>query len=121
GRDDRKPTLRAQNVAAGVRAVSCTHDYLGHYVLAAEGDAEVLVCDNETNEVAAFGVATNPTPYPKDGINQRVVHGDESAVNPEGIGTKAAFWYRFASVAPGETVRVRLRLSTDDPSEKTFN
>ena len=53
----------------------------------------------------------NPTPYTKDGIDARVVHGDESAVNPDGAGTKAAFWYRFDAVAPGETVRVRLRLS----------
>ena len=41
------------------------------------------------------------------------MHGDESAVNPDGVGTKAAFWYSFDSVAPGETVQVKLRLSTN--------
>jgi hypothetical protein len=120
GRDDRTPTLHAMNLDDGIQAVSCTHDFLGHYVLAAEGSPEVLVCDNETDEVALFGATTNRSKYPKDGIDRRVVHGDDSAVNPDGTGTKAAFWYHFGSVAPGETVRVRLRLSTKDPDEKTF-
>ena len=39
--------------------------------------------------------------YTKDGINSRVVHGDESAVNADGTGTKAAFWYRFDAVRAG--------------------
>jgi hypothetical protein len=120
GRDARKPTLRAINTGNGVEAIACTHPYLGHYVLAAEGSPEVLVCDNETDGVALFGLAKNPTPYAKDGINRRVVQGDVAAVNPEGVGTKAALWYRFPAVAPGETVRLRLRLSTNDPSEATF-
>ena len=48
--------------------------------------------------------------YPKDGIDRAVVQGDPSAVNPSNSGTKAAFWYRWDAVAPGETVEVRLRL-----------
>ena len=48
---------------------------------------------------------------PKDGINNRVVHGDSSAVRLDGSGTKAAFWYYYDAVAPGDTVAVRLRLS----------
>ncbi|MGN6606864.1 MAG: MGH1-like glycoside hydrolase domain-containing protein [Jatrophihabitans sp.] len=120
GRDARKPSLQAINTGDGMRAVSCRHDYLGHYTLAAEGDPEVLVCDNDTNRVAVFGAAANDVPYPKDAINRRVVHGEVDAVNHEGIGTKAAFWYSFDSVAPGETKRVRLRLSDGDPSERTF-
>ncbi len=62
----------------------------------------------------------NPTQYTKDGIDARVVHGDESAVNPAGAGTKAALWYRFDSVAPGASVTVRLRLSMADPDDHTF-
>ena len=51
------------------------------------------------------------TRYTKDGINNRVVHGDKTAVNPAASGTKAAFWYRFDAIGPGETVEVQLRLS----------
>ena len=45
--------------------------------------------------------------------------GSETSVEQEGR-TKAAFWYRFSAIAPGETVTVRLRLSTDEPGEATF-
>ena len=124
GRDTRRPSLRRltapELAAGGLRAVECEHTFLGRYVLAAEGQPDVLVCENETNAVGLFGAAANPAPYTKDGINRRVVHGDESAVNPDGVGTKAAFWYRFDAVAPGATVQVRLRLSTAVPDEETF-
>ena len=80
----------------------------------------VLVCDNETNNVALFGSASNPTAFTKDGVQNTVVHGDASATHADGVGTKAAFWYHFDHVAPGETVRVELRLDRDAPTEQTF-
>jgi hypothetical protein len=124
GRDDRRPSLRqvdAHGLAtANVRALECVHSFLGRYVLAAEGSPEVLICANETNAVALFGAPSNEAPFTKDGINNRVVHGDESAVTSSQPGTKGAFWYRFDSVAPGETVTVRLRLSTNPVDEQTF-
>ena len=70
--------------------------------------------------VALFGATENRTPYTKDGIDQRVVHGDTSAVDPGGHGTKAAFWYHFDAIAPGASVTIRLRLSTDEPDSDTF-
>ncbi len=118
GRDDRRPSMQPGPSAPTWRSVDCHHDFLGHYVLTAEGTPEVLVCENETNDAALFG-ATNATPRTKDGIDARVVHGDASAVSSE-PGTKAAFWYRWDAVAPGETVRVRLRLATAVPDEHTF-
>jgi len=123
GRDDRRPSLQhltGPRVPAGMRAVECEHVTLGRYVLAAEGHAEVLVCDNETNAVGLFGADTNRSAYPKDAVDRRVVDGDAHATNPDGTGTKAAFWYRFDSIEPGQTVRVRLRLSTAEPDDATF-
>jgi hypothetical protein len=119
GRDLRRPSVHRLDVAAG-GAVECVHEYLGRHVLAADGSPEVLVCENETNDVALFGLEHNPTQFTKDGIGSRVVHGDESAVNPDGAGTKAAFWYRFDAVPPGGSAQVRLRLSRADPSADTF-
>ena len=104
----------------GVEAVQCRHGFLGAYTLAAEGSPEVLFCDNETNAVALFGAASNAWRYTKDGVNDRIVHGDAAAVNPVGRGTKAAFWYAFDAVPPGGSVTVRLRLSRDDPTGATF-
>ncbi len=48
------------------------------------------------------------TPYPKDGINDHVIHGTPT-VNPVGVGTKCAFWYPV-TVQPGQTAQLRLRL-----------
>ena len=41
--------------------------------------AELLFCENETQRRAAVGQPTNSTPYPKDGINDHVVHGRRDA------------------------------------------
>jgi hypothetical protein len=110
------PTL----TVSGLEAVEAEHGYLGRYVLAAEGAPTVLHCENETNAVALFGAERNTTKYPKDGIGRRVVNGDRTAVNPADTGTKAAFWYQWDSVAPGETVSVRLRLRQADPDDAVF-
>ena len=68
-----------------------------------------LFCDNESNARALWGPdAEQTTAYPKDGINNHVVHGDDS-VHPDQEGTKAAWWYRL-DVPSGETVELRLRL-----------
>jgi hypothetical protein len=41
------------------------------------GPGPVLVTGNETNAMRLFGTPANPAPYPKDGINDRVVHGHD--------------------------------------------
>ncbi len=56
----------------------------------AEGAAELLFTENETNTERLFG-SPNRTPYVKDGINNYIVHGRQDAVNPaeegdEGVG-----------------------------------
>src|SRR6059036_1163280 len=53
-------------------------------------DPQSLVCDNETNAQRLWG-APNRSPYPKDAIGDAVVDG--GAVNPLGVGTKAALRY----------------------------
>ena len=124
GRDGRRsimnqllpPTL----TVGGLEAVEVAQGFLGKYYLAAEGSPEVLFCNNETNAVALFGAAANPSKFTKDGINNRIVHGQRQAVNPALEGTKASFWYHFDAVKPGETVTVNLRLSHDEPSRVTF-
>lgn len=111
------PTL----TVPGLEAVEAEHGYLGRYVLAAEGSPAVLFCDNETNAALLFGDQRSSSPrFPKDGVDRAVVQGDSSGVNPADTGTKAAFWYHWKSVAPGETVTVRLRLTPSDPTQATF-
>jgi hypothetical protein len=74
-----------------------------------ETDAPLLFCENETNTERLWG-QHNPTPYVKDGINDAVVHGRSSAVNPEGVGTKASADIRVV-VPAGEDVVLSVRLT----------
>ncbi len=104
-----RPVLRAD----GPAAVTVDHDDLGPFVLrAATGpQAEhprLLFCENETNAPLLFDSPAT-TPFPKDGINDHVLHGT-ATVNPDGEGTKASAWYEI-EVDPGETVELRLRLT----------
>jgi hypothetical protein len=96
------PVLRA----AGRSSVTA-----GEYHLVCEGAPELLFCDNETNAGRLFGIA-GPR-YPKDGINDYVIHGAKS-VNPDRVGTKCSARYRLTVPARGSVV-VRLRLSRGTP------
>ena len=102
GYDPTRPSIRLD-----AETLVAEHATLGTRRLAASGRPEPLLCENESNLQRLFGVAS-PTPYPKDGINDHVVH-DAATVNPEQVGTKAAFRYRL-TIAAGETHVVELRL-----------
>src|SRR5262249_21961591 len=84
------------------------HASLGRYVLACDSGPELLFVENETNVARLYG-APNSSPYVKDGINDAVVHDRAEAVNPEGVGTKAAAHYRLA-IGAGQTATGRLGL-----------
>ncbi|MDH4346786.1 MAG: DUF11 domain-containing protein, partial [Thermoleophilia bacterium] len=108
GLDPTRPSIRLDG-----GALVAEHHRLGTRTLSASGSPEALFCENETNTERLFGAAS-ATPYPKDGISDHVVHGAPT-VNPELIGTKAAFRYRL-ELGPGETRTIDLRLSDDDTS-----
>jgi hypothetical protein len=72
-----------------------------------QGPPVAVFCENETNTARLYGHPSG-TPFPKDGINDHVVAGAPT-VNPDGVGTKAAWWYRL-TVEPGGEVELRLRL-----------
>ena len=109
GRDDARPTLRAEGDAA-TQAVHATHPSLGDYWLhLTSGSPAILFTENETNARRLWG-AENRTPHVKDGINDAVVHGDARAVNPAKVGTKAAAHYRLV-IEPGATETITLALS----------
>ncbi len=70
-----------------------------------------LFTDNETNGPRVFGPgAASRKPFVKDAIHRAVIHG-ERCTNPDLVGTKAALYYLFGSVAPGHSAVLRLRLS----------
>ena len=104
--DGQAPTLRRT-----AHGVELDHPVLGRrWLYAHSEDAEVrwLFCDNESNLNRLFGVP-NTSDFPKDGINDAVVHGVEQAVNAD-AGSKAAAVIT-TTVAPGDTCTLWFRFS----------
>ena len=73
---------------------------------------ELLFTENDTNVQRLFN-ASNGTHFVKDGINDYIVHGNQQAVNPKHVGTKAAANYKL-TIAAGETATLRLRLTNKE-------
>jgi hypothetical protein len=100
--------------------IKMNHHQLGGYYLYAKDEPEALFCENETNTGKLYNYPTEGTF--KDGINDFIVHGNNSAVNHLPKGTKAAFNYEL-NIASGKSKSVYLRLSAEfltDPF-KDFN
>jgi hypothetical protein len=103
---DTTPVPTLDLVEPGI--VRASHQDLGEMHLAYDAGATALFCDNETNSERLFG-APNASPFPKDGINDFVLHGSPT-VNPERTGTKCAILHEL-HVGPGERREVRVRLT----------
>jgi len=110
GHDVEKPMLK---FAASSNAIAASHPELGQRWLYFQEAEAVLFTENETNSERLFNVP-NPSPYVKDGIHNYLVHGQQSAVNPEQIGTKAAIHY-VLTIPAGETRSLQLRLTDTSP------
>ena len=103
-----RPALEIATAGASRNGVRARHAELGEYTLHVDGDVPLLFTENETNNARLFG-GSNPTPFVKDGINDCIVNGRHDAVNPAGVGTKAAAHW-VLNVAGGATATIRLRL-----------
>jgi hypothetical protein len=88
--------------------VVAEHPQLGAYYLYAEGQAELLFCENETNTARLYGA--QPNGYYKDAFHEYVVHGNRSAVNPSQRGSKACAHFT-TQVDAGGSAKFRLQLS----------
>jgi hypothetical protein len=113
GLDPRKPRLTLEE-GTEVTALKLHHQYYGNRWLYCEGTPEILFADNETNYQRLYGVE-NSSAHTKDGITEYIIHGHAQAVNSQGPGTKAAAHYR-TSIAPGQHMTLRLRLSDASPT-----
>jgi hypothetical protein len=114
GLDDRAPIIREDGTGIGVVA---EHFELGVKSLVSDGAPQLLFCDNETNTERLWGVPGR-SHYPKDGINDYIVHG-AATVNPDLRGTKAAFRHHL-EVRPGETSHIHLRFSPTGKAAEEF-
>ena len=104
-----KPSLKQLPSKDSWKVIAASHAQLGERYLYCEGDPPLLFTENETNNDRIFGTS-NLSLYVKDGINNLVVAGNLSGVNPEKTGTKSAADYRL-TVGAGKTTTIRLRLT----------
>ncbi|MDF1751244.1 MAG: glucosidase [Verrucomicrobiales bacterium] len=96
-----------------IGAVRLFHEELGEMLFHSEADhsvsgADWLFTENETNLAKVFG-SENKTPFTKDAFHRYLVNNEETAVNPDQEGTKAAACWEF-KIPAGETVVIRCRL-----------
>jgi hypothetical protein len=109
-----RPFLQQVSATPERAVVKAFAPQLGERYLYCEGDAPLLFTENETNTQRIFGIP-HRSPYVKDSINNYLVHGDSTAVNPEKKGTKASPHY-YVTLKPSECRVLRLRLSDVAPS-----
>jgi hypothetical protein len=112
--EETRPVLRRleQNI------IELNHHERGKRWLYCDDSPELLFTENDTNNQRLFN-ATNGSHFVKDGINDYIVYGNQQAVNPEQVGTKAAANYAL-SIAPGETATIRLRLTNNALKQNAF-
>jgi Mannosylglycerate hydrolase MGH1-like glycoside hydrolase domain len=116
-RTSKKPSIKQIPAPAGTSAVAVTHPLLGELVLSCEGEVPLLFTENETNHERLFAGQKNESPYVKDGINDCLVQGKQSAVNSAKQGTKVAADYRV-KIDAGQSKVIRLRLFKSSPDQK---
>jgi hypothetical protein len=88
------------------------HERLGTRWMHVAPAKALLFTENDTNQQRILNVP-NRTPYVKDAFHEYVIRGNSDAVNPKRLGTKAAALYEL-HIAPGETARIRVRLSQSE-------
>ncbi|MGH7333705.1 MAG: MGH1-like glycoside hydrolase domain-containing protein, partial [Candidatus Rokuibacteriota bacterium] len=114
-----RPSLRAGRPAVGRRVIEIEHEFLLPHWLYSEGEGELLFTENETNCRRLHG-GQFAQPYVKDAFHDYLVAGTKEAVNPQLTGTKAAALY-LTTLAPGQTVSVRLRLANAPLAHHPFD
>lgn len=100
-------------------ATTTAHDGLSSMTMLCKDadNGKMLFCDNETNferlknRDLAYGLykRKNTSNYPKDGINDYIVHGQKDKVNPDQRGTKVTPHYKITVPAKRKkTLKLKL-------------
>jgi Glycosyl hydrolase family 63 C-terminal domain len=114
----KKPSLKEYSSTDQTHLIEANHPTLGTRWLYCESPDKLLFTENETNYERLFGTK-NTSPFVKDGIDRYVIHKEESAVNSEQVGTKAAGYY-LLTIGAGQEKVVRLRLSDSADLSEPF-
>ena len=114
GYDDFKPNLKS---TADCR-ISIDHKYLAIKNFYSKEESATVFCDNETNNERIYN-SKNTAKFPKDGINNFLISGNKTFINPDNSGTKASFL--IDKIIPANSSKIfEFRLSDQD-LEKPFD
>jgi hypothetical protein len=81
----------------------------GNYIFTFCSNSDLVFCNNETNREKLYGIPNEQT-FCKDGINDYIVSGDNSGLNPTHIGTKAAAIFELEIPAGGsKSIKMRMQ------------
>jgi len=108
GYDNYKPHLSSEESST----IEISHKDVEIKNLYAKNSLNALFCENETNNERVYQSA-NKSKYCKDGINDFIINGNSSSVNPQDIGTKASFLID-ENFNPKENKTFEFRLSDKD-------
>ena len=109
GDTPQRPRMRRQSVTGDVRSLVAGHPTLGAYYFSTLDAQDLIFTENETNAQRIFG-SPNRSAYVKDAFHRYIISGERGAVNPAGVGTKAAAVYHL-ELGPSEERSIKLRLS----------
>lgn len=110
---NREEPIAKPHIQRDGKGLLLKHQKLGSYRFHVDSPDDREDCawwftENESDTASLFGTPL-AGPYTKDAFHRRLVDGDEAATNPDGIGTKAAPYFRFRILA-GESITIRCRL-----------
>lgn len=111
-----KPSKITKSKDGSVK-LSC--NVYGDYHLYADGYDELLFCDNETNTKRIYGYDSE-NKFFKDGINDYIVNGNTTTVNPENTGSKCSFVFKL-TIPANSSKEVKLRLSKSNTNNPFYN
>ncbi len=109
GLDARRPRMRKGLASEGLSVIELDHEYYGGRRLWCERKPTLLFTENETNSRRLYG-DRDGSRYVKDSFHDYVIHGQQDAVNPDQVGSKAAALYTL-SLPPGRGDTIHLHFT----------
>jgi hypothetical protein len=104
GYDDYRPQMRSSEGGD----IIIDHKDIGRFTVHLDKKTQLLFCENESNLKKLYNV-NNSTAHCKDAINDYIIRQNETVINKDQQGTKAAANYDII-VKAGQSETIRLRL-----------
>lgn len=114
GKDaSQKPLIKKITSNETITGASASSANLGEIFFYCQGDPHLLFTENETNNQLIYNTPNN-SPYVKDGINNFLINGDSTKINPNMTGTKVSPHYPL-TIPSAKSASIYLKISLKSP------